>query len=75
MAYPMRTILERNKAIVNQQLEKEVSLGHIETGRFLYGNIAGMLNLALCLDIIDASEADRRFQAVQDKFYSIFEGR
>ena len=75
MAYPMRTIFERQMAILNQQLDKEISLGHIDTARFLYGQIVGMLNLAMCLDIIDDSENDRRFLEVQDKFYVAFDGR
>ena len=72
MAYPMRTRFERQMAILNQQLDKEISLGHIDTARFLYGQIAGALNLAMCLDIIDDSEDDRRFQEVQNKFYAVF---
>lgn len=72
MAYPMRTIFERQMAILNQQLDKEVSLGHIDSARYLYGQIVGVLNLAMCLDIIDDSENDRRFLEVQDKFYTVF---
>ena len=72
MAYPMCTIFERQMAILNQQLDKEISLGHIDTARFLYGQIAGALNLAKCLDIIDDSEDDRQFQEVQNKFYAVF---
>ena len=75
MAYPMRTIFERQMKILNQQLDKEISLGHIDTARFLYGRIVGVLTLAMCLDIIDGSEDDRRFLEVQDKFYDAFEGR
>ncbi len=75
MAYPMRTIFERQMKILNQQLDKEISLGHIDTARFLYGQIVGVLTLAMCLDIIDGSEDDRRFLEVQDKFYDAFEGR
>lgn len=75
MAYPMRTIFERQMAILNQQLDKEISLGHIDTARFLYGEIVGVLNLAMCLDIIDDSENYRRFLEVQNKFYDAFEGR
>ena len=72
MAYPMRTIFERQMAILNQQLDKEISLGHIDSARYLYGQIVGMLNLAMWLDIIDDSENDRRFLEVQDKFYDAF---
>lgn len=72
MAYPMCTIFERQMAILNQQLDKEISLGHIDTARYLYGQIVGMLNLAMWLDIIDDSENDRRFLEVQDKFYDAF---
>lgn len=72
MAYSMRTTLERQMAILNQQLDKEVSLGHIDSARYLYGQIVGVLNLAMCLDIIDDSENDRRFLEVQDKFYTVF---
>lgn len=75
MAYSMRTTLERQMAILNQQLDKEVSLGHIDSARYLYGQIVGVLNLAMCLDIIDDSENDRRFLEIQDKFYTVFEGR
>ena len=75
MAYSMRTTLERQMAILNQQLDKEVSLGHIDSARYLYGQIVGVLNLAMCLDIIDDSENDRRFLEVQDKFYDAFDGR
>lgn len=72
MAYSMRTTLERQMAILNQQLDKEVSLGHIDSARYLYGQIVGVLNLAMWLDIIDDSENDRRFLEVQDKFYTVF---
>ena len=75
MAYSMRTIFERQMAIMNQQLDKEISLGHIDPARYLYGQIVGALNLAMCLDIIDDSEEDRRFLEVQEKFYDAFEGR
>lgn len=67
--------LERTEQLLKQlheQLDNAIEHGNRDTARFLYGQIAGALMLALYLRIIDEKEHDRRFNALQDKFYDAF---
>lgn len=67
--------LERTEQLLKQlheQLNNEIEHGQRDTARFLYGQIAGVLMLALYLKIIDREEHDRRYIEVQDKFYDAF---
>lgn len=67
--------LERTEQLLKQlheQLNNEIEHGQRDTARFLYGQIAGVLMLALYLKIIDLEEHDRRYIEVQDKFYDAF---
>lgn len=67
--------LARTEQLLEQlhgQLDNEIEQGHRDTARFLYGQIAGALMLALYLRLIDEEEHDRRFNALQDKFYEAF---
>lgn len=57
---------------LHQQLDNEIEHGHRDSARFLYGQIAGVLMLALYLRIIDEKENDQRYEALQDKFYGAF---
>ena len=70
--------LERTEQLLKQlheQLDNEIEHGQRDTARFLYGQIAGALMLALYLRIISEQEHDQRFDALQDKFYDAFDGR
>lgn len=67
--------LERTEQLLEQlhgQLDNEIEQRHGDAARFIYGQIAGALMLALYLRIIDEKEHDRRFHALQDKFYDAF---
>ena len=57
---------------LNGQLDNEIEQRHGYAARFIYGQIAGALMLALYLRIIDEKEHDRRFNTLQDKFYDAF---
>ena len=64
--------MERCLAILDHQLDQEITRGCKDTARYLYGQIVGALALARTLEIIDELEEDRQFQAVQSKFYDAF---
>lgn len=55
-----------------QQLDDAVSKGNRDLARYMYGQIAGALMLALYLRIISETEHDQRFDALQNKFYDAF---
>lgn len=57
---------------MHEQLDDAISKGNRDVARYMYGQIAGALMLALYLRIIDEKEHDRRFNALQDKFYEAF---
>lgn len=57
---------------LHRQLDNAIEQGHRDTARFLYGQIAGALMLAFYLKIIDEEEHDRRFNALQNKYYGDF---
>lgn len=57
---------------LHEQLDDAISKGNRDVARYMYGQIAGALMLALYLRIIDEQEHDRRFNALQDKFYEAF---
>lgn len=60
---------------MHQQLDDAISKGNRDVARYMYGQIAGALILALYLRIISETEHDQRFDALQDKFYDAFDGR
>ena len=67
--------LEQTERLLEQlhgQLDNAIEKGARDTARYLYGQIAGALMLALYLRIIDEQEQDRRYKALQDKFYDAF---
>lgn len=67
--------LARTEQLLEQlhgQLDNEIEQIHRDTARFIYGQIAGALMLAFYLKIIDEEEHDRRFNALQDKYYDAF---
>ena len=69
--------LEQTERLLEQlhgQLDNAIEKGDRDTARYLYGQIAGALMLALYLRIIDEQENDRRYKALQDKFYDAFYG-
>lgn len=57
---------------LHRQLDDALSKGAREVARYMYGQIAGVLMLESFLRIIDEQEHDRRFNALQDKFYEAF---
>ena len=57
---------------MHEQLDDAISKGTRDVARYMYGQIAGALMLALYLRIINEKEHDRRFNALQDKFYEAF---
>ena len=57
---------------MHEQLDNAISKGNRDIARYMYGQIAGALMLAFYLRIIDEKEHDRRFNALQDKFYGAF---
>lgn len=70
--------LERTEQLLKQlheQLDDAISKGNRNVARYMYGQIAGALMLALYLRIISEQEHDQRFDALQDKFYDAFDGR
>lgn len=67
--------LEQTERLLEQlhgQLDNAIEKGDRDTARYLYGQIAGALMLAFYLRIIDEQEHDRRYKALQDKFYDAF---
>ena len=64
--------MERLLAHLDQQLNEAIHAGSLEMARYLYGQIAGALMMAAYLEIIDYDEHDRRYLAVQNKFYDAF---
>lgn len=57
---------------LHQQLDDAISKGNRNVARYMYGQIAGALMLALYLRILDKKEHDQRYEALQDKFYGAF---
>ena len=57
---------------MHQQLDDAMSKGNRDLARYMYGQIAGALMLALYLRIISETEHDQRFDALQNKFYDAF---
>ena len=57
---------------MHQQLDDATSKGNRDLARYMYGQIAGALMLALYLRIISETEHDQRFDALQNKFYDAF---
>lgn len=57
---------------LHEQLDDAISKGNRDVARYMYGQIAGALMLALYLRLIDEEEHERRFNALQDKFYDAF---
>ena len=55
-----------------QQLDNAISKKDQDVARYMYGQIAGALMLALYLRIISEQEHNQRFDALQDKFYDAF---
>ena len=55
-----------------QQLDDAISKKDQDVARYMYGQIAGTLMLALYLRIISEQEHNQRFDALQDKFYDAF---
>ena len=59
--------LEQTERLLEQlhgQLDNAIEKGARDTARYLYGQIAGALMLALYLRIIDEQENDRRYRSV-----------
>ncbi len=57
---------------MHKQLDDAICKGYQDVARYMYGQIAGALMLALYLRIIDEKEHDQRYEALQDKFYGAF---
>lgn len=60
--------LEQTERLLEQlhgQLDNAIEKGARDTARYLYGQIAGALMLALYLRIIDEQENDRRYDPVR----------
>lgn len=55
-----------------QQLDDAISKKDQDVARYMYGQIAGALMLALYLRIISEQEYNQRFDALKDKFYDAF---
>jgi replication initiation and membrane attachment protein DnaB len=69
---------DRTEQLLEQmylQLDDAISKRNQDVARYMYGQIAGALMLALYLQIISEQEHDQRYDALQDKFYDAFNGR
>lgn len=69
---PERVMVEQMLVTLDQQLNDAIHRHQKNEARVLYGQILGVLDLSMRLEIMGAVENTQRFYAVHRKFYGAF---